>query len=1401
MPLYSGKDSTYKVRTLLDSGAGHSWITGKLLKHVNYTRMPTQRLTIATLNGSVNRRCQLVQVYFHTHTLVPIECFVLDDFVEHIMVYGLKKFLSEETSLSRQIIANIVDPAEENIDHAALNMGTGLVLSNAAMASICPKESTRVILQEHRLIIEPTIFGLALSGEIPARLQKSTRVVQAMCSTPKLCDKVSLQRDPEANIHDQLGYHKEVLEDEVSFLWDKANLGIFSHEVHDEDRIATQRLEESMVQSETGQYEVKLPFNAKLPMLKPNREMAVARTHRQMTQMAEKETYRNLMIKAKEELELCDYIETVTPNIIPVQRTHFLPWRGVVKIDSETTKLRLVMDASAKKSASDVSLNQCLYQGPNMILNLAKCLIRFMFNKFRCVADIEKAFLRIVIAVEDRDVLRFFWPQDPCNPKSRLIEYRWKALLFGSISSPFILATVLKRLITDNSQSQYTKDALLKGIYVDNLFHSDNNQDKLANFFDESRMVLAKAKFNLREWSSNSQKVQEKASQQGVFVRNEKVNALGLLWNQVTDQFSFKTNFAWNFKYTKRSVLSFTNAAFDPLNWICPIHIQNRLFIRDLWALLYKWDQSFSNETELVERWTHLRNNCFKAMGVVMDLNVQIRDSTQIHIFCDASTQAYGAVIYVVTPASEMYPNGEVWFIKAKGKITPVLKNPKEDTVPRWELCSVVLASNLWVFVVDAMPQLREKQLFLWNDNRPALAWLSQTEIRDTYVHNRVRDVRERCPTATILHVPTKDNPADVLTRDISAEDLLQCRQWWRGPIWITDHNLWPVSEQVYNLHPPILPQHNNVVIPDSDNPLRVDLPVLHIFQDHRFKQNLRKLAWILRWKHRMQGTNRFSGKTVDANELAVTKIEAIKIMQKNSFPQELEDLKKKGFVNQGRCKKLRLILDQDGVIRCQSRVQYTLSKDPRNSPILMDTNSDLTASYIKNIHVQNNCGTKNFTLNYARQEIHAIRLVNLVKQIIGKCKVCMRYRCHPYRYPIQPILPLERTLKDSPFSACGTDLFGPYNVLKQNTSISVWVCLFSCMKTRAIYMVVLEDLKSTSFLTALKELSTRRCQPKVLISDNATNFTHASKILTYLAKRPEIKRDIADQGIEWRFIPAKAPWQGALYERLIKIIKQEICKLCKNDRFTLKDFKSHLIEVEFVVNSRPLCRSENEEIITPRHLLDGIGEIRGCLLSNPTADITLDRILEYRKDLPKYYQDIKDRKEVFWKALQTQYLQSLKFAEDKMGNQFKTVPKVNDVCLIYDPDIPRLRWKEAVIKALIVSEDKEIRACVIETDTGETTRPVNHLFKLELDIEDHLENNLQVEQSARAQRHAGPIKELKDKVKKAAQDTNMPNPELQQLIQRLDQPELVNLDRRPRRQAALNAAQQRQQLIRDNAL
>ena len=208
--------------------------------------MPSQTLTIGTLNGTVKRNCKLVQIYFRTDKVIPVECFVLDDFVEHIMVRGLKDYLRSETDLKEQQIENIIEPSDNRVDHANISNGTALVLSSAATALLCPRVSMKTNLKEHKLILEPTIFGTALSGEIPSRLRTHSRVVQAMCATPKVHEEHAIIDDSAEEIHNMLGYRKEVLEDEIKFLWDKYTLGIFTHEVHDDDMLAIQRLEGSM---------------------------------------------------------------------------------------------------------------------------------------------------------------------------------------------------------------------------------------------------------------------------------------------------------------------------------------------------------------------------------------------------------------------------------------------------------------------------------------------------------------------------------------------------------------------------------------------------------------------------------------------------------------------------------------------------------------------------------------------------------------------------------------------------------------------------------------------------------------------------------------------------------------------------------------------------------------------------------------------------------------------------------------------------------------------------------------------------------------------------------------------------------------------------------------------------
>ena len=87
--------------------------------------------------------------------------------------------------------------------------------------------------------------------------------------------------------------------------------------------------------------------------------------------------------------------------------THYLPHHGVIRKESQTTKLKIVYDGSARDVGDDYSLNDCLQKGPNFIPKLFEILIKFRWNSVAIPADIEKAFLMIGINEADRDVLRF----------------------------------------------------------------------------------------------------------------------------------------------------------------------------------------------------------------------------------------------------------------------------------------------------------------------------------------------------------------------------------------------------------------------------------------------------------------------------------------------------------------------------------------------------------------------------------------------------------------------------------------------------------------------------------------------------------------------------------------------------------------------------------------------------------------------------------------------------------------------------------------------------------------------------------------------------------------------------------------------------------------------------------
>ena len=104
----------------------------------------------------------------------------------------------------------------------------------------------------------------------------------------------------------------------------------------------------------------------------------------------------------KEQLSV-GVIEKVSVLEEPGGNVHYLPHHAVIRRDAETTKLRIVHDASSKETKSGTSLNDCLHTGPSLNPLLFDILVRFRENKIALLGDIENAFLNVAVDPEDRD--------------------------------------------------------------------------------------------------------------------------------------------------------------------------------------------------------------------------------------------------------------------------------------------------------------------------------------------------------------------------------------------------------------------------------------------------------------------------------------------------------------------------------------------------------------------------------------------------------------------------------------------------------------------------------------------------------------------------------------------------------------------------------------------------------------------------------------------------------------------------------------------------------------------------------------------------------------------------------------------------------------------------------------
>ena len=94
------------------------------------------------------------------------------------------------------------------------------------------------------------------------------------------------------------------------------------------------------------------------------------------------------------------------------------------------------------------------------------------------------------------------------------------------------------------------------------------------------------------------------------------------------------------------------------------------------------------------------------------------------------------------------------------------------------------------------------------------------------------------------------------------------------------------------------------------------------------------------------------------------------------------------------------------------------------------------------------------------------------------------------------PPWPKEKVSVSDPFKYVGLDYLGPLHVKEGNTVQKMWICLFTCLAVRAIYLDLVKGLSAQLFLDCLWRFIARRGKPTTIISDNAPQFCLVKRAL-----------------------------------------------------------------------------------------------------------------------------------------------------------------------------------------------------------------------------------------------------------------------------------------------------------------
>ena len=1063
-------------------------------------------------------------------------------------------------------------------------------------------------------------------------------------------------------------------------------LGLADTPEHDQTMVHAE-FKEQLQRSSEGWYETGLPWRGNHPELPTNKQGSIRRLSsltRKLQRINLTDEYDAII---REQLQ--NNVVEVAPEEI-VGKEFYIPHKAVIRETAETTKMRVVYDASARTTPESPSLNECLYPGPPLQNKLWDILVRQRAYPIAVTADIQKAFLQIRIRECERDALRFHWRK---SEHGKLEILRFTRALFGLAPSPFLLGGVIEaHLDAWEEREPEIVAELRRSLYVDDLLTGGRNTSQAQQRKEKAVQIFSDATFQLHKWHSNVKQLEEDTNlivgpeeqsfaKQQLNVKPSESKMLGLKWDKQQDTLAVVIPEEVT-QPTKRGILGKMAKIYDPLGLIAPLTLTAKQIYRELCETKAQWDAKINGE--LLQRWKKWEEQLPREQQVPRSI-ARYQEAVQeveLHSFGDASEKGVGAAVYAVV----RQPSGNTQrLVVAKSRLAK-----QGLTIPRLELIAAHMATNLLINVRNALDNVPSPKVFGWLDSTVALHWIKGNGQYKQFVANRVAKIQLH-KEIEWRYVPTDENPADLASRGAPVQSPL----WQKGPAWLQDKSKWPInpvtrSSPASEVEAKVIREVLNLA-QTKPEPDEFD----ELLQRTRLRRTLRVGAWIKRFIHNCKHKEKKLGPLL-TEEIEDVRGWWIKRVQRR-------DRETTGYPQISR--QLNLKPNVEGVMTCHGRIQG-------QTPIYLPSSERFTEKLVQQVHCETLHGGVALTMAAVRERYWVPKLRSLVKSVRSKCYGCKRFSATPARNPIPGQLPEDRTTVGTAFEVIGTDFAGPVKY-KQGKKIqgNAYLAIFACSLSRAIHLELMASLETDNFITCLKRFIARRGRPRVIYSDNGGTFVKAEKWLRQLRTDERLQGLLEQHEITWKFNLSRAPWWGGQFERLIGVVKSSMYKAIGGAILTWSELSEVLLDVETQINRRPLSYVEDDvelPILTPATFLY---QRTNQLPEEDTWRIT-DRDIRRRA---KYLRTCKDK---MWSRWQREYLTALRERHNLTHAVTKFQPKKGDVVIVKTENKNRGTWPLAIVNEVYPGSDGVIRAVQLKTAKSMLERPVQHLYPLELECD-----------------------------------------------------------------------------------